>query len=317
MADRTVTPLIAPRSIPGISSNTRLLLQRFYQAATWLDPKLAAHLALTLFMVPARAQPHAADREVLARSRQSRLRVGSGWVQVYEWGPEERPTTFLMHGWSSCGARLTSFVQPLLDAGFRVLAIDAPGHGASSGLRSNLACFVHAIRVVLERRGPIEGIVAHSYGALATLRLLMKQPTVKSGGVVLVGMPPDVQYMMEQFKLVLALRADVQLLLHSLFVQTFGQAPDSYSPGLCSGLPGVPTLVVHDEDDDVAPIDHARVLAGLLPAAEFLRTQGLNHSGPLRDPATIGTITAFLKRKCQEAKPAAQEALLPPPALTL
>jgi len=56
--------------------------------------------------------------------------------------------------------------------------------------------------------------------------------------------------------------------------------------------------------------DAARTISGI-----SLNTREPAGSGLLRDLATIGTITAFLKGECQEARPAAAETFCPPPAL--
>ena len=57
----------------------------------------------------------------------------------------------------------------------------------------------------------------------------------------------------------------------------------------------IPVLVVHDEDDNVAPIAQGTALAEAIPGAVLWRTRGFGHSGALRDPATIQRVIEFLK----------------------
>ena len=54
-------------------------------------------------------------------------------------------------------------------------------------------------------------------------------------------------------------------------------------------------LVVHDEEDNVAPIVQGAALAQSIPGAILWRTRGFGHSGALRDPATIQRVIEFLK----------------------
>jgi pimeloyl-ACP methyl ester carboxylesterase len=57
----------------------------------------------------------------------------------------------------------------------------------------------------------------------------------------------------------------------------------------------IPVMVVHDEDDNVAPLTQGNALAAALPGSTVLLTRGLGHSGGLRDAATIERVVAFLK----------------------
>ena len=62
-----------------------------------------------------------------------------------------------------------------------------------------------------------------------------------------------------------------------------------------SRLPRIPVLVVHDEEDSVAPFAQGAALAASIPGATLWRTRGLGHSGGLRDAATIERVVIFLK----------------------
>ena len=65
-------------------------------------------------------------------ARTIRVPYGHGWIVAREWengssansGNAATPTTpavLLMHGWGSSSSRMAGFVQPLLDAGYRVI----------------------------------------------------------------------------------------------------------------------------------------------------------------------------------------------------
>ncbi len=48
-------------------------------------------------------------------------------LAVYAWG--EGPTVLLAHGWNGRATQFWSFIDPLVDAGFRALSFDMPAHG--------------------------------------------------------------------------------------------------------------------------------------------------------------------------------------------
>jgi pimeloyl-ACP methyl ester carboxylesterase len=206
-----LSPARAPSRIPGVSPQALRALRWFYRCATWISPELAAQLALALFITPARRAPDATDRAILATATRRRIPFGHGYLRVFEWG-DSQGAVLLAHGWSSRAARLSSFVEPLLRHGFRVVAFDAPGHGESSGVCSNVLRYRDAMQVVIQQRAPISAIIAHSLGARAAL-LSLATFSCEVQAACLISVPPDVRYMFEQFKLVLELRADVSRLL--------------------------------------------------------------------------------------------------------
>lgn len=302
-------PAGAPRTIPGVTPALRARLRSVFSILTRVSPRLAARLALTLFLTPPRRRLDAIDVPIVARATRHRLAVPAGEVAALEWAvpaPERgpaasdpaasctMPTVLLLHGWGSHAARFGSFVEPLLAAGYRVVGIDAPAHGESSGKRSDLAQFRVALRRALQEFAPVVGIVAHSMGASAAVWQLAEEPHANLRGLVLLGMPRDVGYMMESFALVLDLRADVKALLIEQFTRRFGEPPDAFSAQRFAARLGVPTLVVHDEEDDVAPLQHAIEFASNTPGSTLRTTRGLNHSGALRDAEIIGEIVDFL-----------------------
>jgi pimeloyl-ACP methyl ester carboxylesterase len=274
-------------------------LRRFFALASRISRPLAARLALELFLRPPRRRTDAVDLPVVARATRRALVLGRGRIRAFEWTrdgmPPDAPAVLLLHGWGSHAARFGSFVGPLLDAGWRVLAIDAPAHGESSGRRSDLAQFRAALRATLDALPPVRAIVAHSLGAAAAVWLLAEEPHDDVGALVVVGMPRDVGYMLDSFALVLDLGQDVQARVRREFLLRFGATPEQFSAHALAARLQVPTLVVHDVDDDVAPLEHAQIFASGLGRGRLTITSGLNHSGPLRDPSTISGIIAFVR----------------------
>jgi pimeloyl-ACP methyl ester carboxylesterase len=255
-------------------------------------------MALALFTVPARFRVDTRQRVLLKHARTSRLPFETGYLRVYHWGTNG-PAVLLAHGWSSCAARLTEFVTPLVQAGFQVIAFDAPAHGYSSGLSADAAACVRALLHVKQHFDPVRAVIGHSLGARAAMLLLSREQCVETRAAVLIASPPDVRYMFEQFKLVLALRLDVQQFLNDEFARAFGDLPESLSIGSGAPQPRCPVLLVHDQEDEVAPFLHAQALAHRLPHATLLATRELRHCGALTHFGTISDIVCFMKLHAQ------------------
>ncbi len=283
------------RTVPGMSPRLQRRLKHSFAITQRVSSRLAGRLALELFLTPPKRKIEDIDVPTLAQAKRKSVKVNGGSVATYAWG-EAGPTVLLLHGWGSHAARFGTFVDPLITAGFRVLAADAPGHGESTGRQSDLPQFRDALRVLLEAEGPVHGIVAHSLGAGASLMLLAEWQPQDLRSLVMFGVPRDIDYVMDSFAAVIGLETDAKRALRSAFMQRFHVNPDHFSaPRLAPRIP-VPALVVHDRDDEVAPFDHAEELLRSLPNGDLHVTEGLGHSGALRDAATIERVVSFLQR---------------------
>ena len=294
-------PQHAPRTVPGLSPRLRERLRKLFRAATRVSPRLAARLALELFLTPPRRKIEAIDRPIVARATKFRLAVGSGQVAGLMWNAPQiaanAPAALLLHGWGSHAARFGSFVDPLLAAGFRVLAIDAPAHGESTGRRSDLPQFREALRAAIDGHGPVSAIIAHSLGAAAAVWLLAEEPREELASLVTIGMPRDIDYMLESFSLVLGLTPEVLGLLRDYVARRTTELAADFSVNRLGARLRIPVLVVHDQDDEVAPIAHAAEFIASLDASHSEITQGLNHSGALRDPRAIEAVVRFVSAR--------------------
>ena len=80
-------------------------------------------------------------------------------------------------------------MDPLVEAGFRVVAFDLPAHGAAAGGETDMIdCAAAVARVMAaqaERGHALHGVVAHSFGGAIALNLAAAHPNLVSGLVLL------------------------------------------------------------------------------------------------------------------------------------
>src|SRR5262245_33403196 len=112
------------------------LLRLLFRAVQVVSPNSAARLAERLFFTPHGSRLTPTMRAVLDRAQPFQVEVEGQRIVGWSWG--EGPAVYLVHGWGSRGGRLSAYVQPLVDAGFRVVAFDALAHGDSGGRMSSM-----------------------------------------------------------------------------------------------------------------------------------------------------------------------------------
>jgi pimeloyl-ACP methyl ester carboxylesterase len=281
-----------PHVTPVLLARMRALL-RLLQAAS---PRLAARVAFWLFLKPQRRELAPSDATFMATARLHEIAAAADRVRVYEWGSGAR-TVLITHGWGSRASRFAPLAATLVERGWRVLALDAPGHGLSPGRRSSLPQFMAALDAVATRLGPVQALIGHSLGALATV-------CARSGSapawfsslqkLVLISMPSGAPFLVEAFHGMFGIKPATAGRLQELFRRRFGTGPAFFVAKPDSAARQLPTLVVHDRHDDIVPFAQSEALLLKLGNARLLTTEGLGHSALTRDAATMLAIGEFL-----------------------
>jgi len=286
-------PLLG-RVVPGVTPDVQRRLRAAFAFAQGISASLAGWLAFLMFCTPPRRRLEPADAPILARAQRSTLRCGKDRFTIYHWD-HAGPTVVLLHGWGSHAARFADFVAPLHAAGFAVIGIDAPAHGTSPGRFSDLPRFRDSLAEVLRANEPIHAVIGHSLGGGAVLTVLAETADHHPKKICLFGVPSDMDYILESFAMMLGLKPPALSNLRARFLAKFGRPATAISVMAAAPSIRIPLLVVHDEDDNVAPIAQGTALVDAVPGAMLWRTRGFGHSGALRDAATIQRVIEFLK----------------------
>jgi pimeloyl-ACP methyl ester carboxylesterase len=282
------------RVVPGVTPTLQRRLRSLFAFLQWLSVPLAGRIAFRMFLTPPRRKVEPGDAPIVALAERATLRCGADKFTVWHWGQGD-PSVVLLHGWGSHAARFANFVAPLRAAGFSVIAIDAPAHGTSPGRLSDLPRFRDSLAEVLRRHAPVHAVVGHSLGGGAVLTVLAETADYHPKKICLFGVPSDMDYILGSFAMMLGLRYAARANLRERFAAHFGRPAAAISVAAAAESVRIPVLIVHDEEDNVAPITQGTALAAAIPHATMWRTQGLGHSGALRDPATIERVVDFLR----------------------
>ena len=237
-------------------------------------------------------------------------------VVTESWG--DGPPVYLMHGWGGYRGQLSAFVAPLTEAGFRVVALDAPGHGESGpGMfgrgRALMPDFINALRAAITRYGAPHGVVAHSLGASAAA--IATLDGLRTSRLVLIAPVSNVMSGIDIFSRAAGVgprvRARMPRRIERITRMSAGHFDIALRAAEDDELP--PALVIHDAGDKRVPFDNGALVAAAWPDARLEPTEGLGHLRILRDPAVLGSVAAFLTgvspRAAAEADPEARSAL--------
>jgi pimeloyl-ACP methyl ester carboxylesterase len=253
------------------------------------------------------AQLSARMTALLAARQCSHLQDKGDTVVLHQWQPvagapkrgARAPHALLSHGWESYGLSYALVIERLRELGFAVTAVDHVAHGESGGDTSGLPRFAEVLHTVAQHlAGQGIGIdlgVGHSLGGGAWLmaatrlgvqprQLLLLAPFIDTPELLgkwlkLHGLPQSAREGMQH----------AMLALHGPTTMAFA---DMDTSALAARL-SVPTTVLQDPKDFIAPMRHARRLAEANPLVRCVKAPGVGHVGVLFHPTTLDALAQF------------------------
>jgi len=267
-----------------------LALRAVFRTVGNVAPETAARWAETIFCTPPRHQPRSGDEAFLETGRRFSVRSGREELAAWEWGTG--PTVVLVHGWGSRAGRFSAMGREILEAGYRVVAYDAPAHGRSTGRLTSLVEFARALESVADTVGAIYGVVGHSLGGAAAVLAL--RDGLAAGRIVLLAAPSDVTRFSTAFADHLRIPPGARTAMRrNLEVRLNARWDDLHIPTIVRHF-RTPALLLHDRGDTDVPFHHAEEIAAAWRGARVVATDGLGHRAILRDAGVVRTTVGFL-----------------------
>ena len=259
-------------------------------------PAVGARWAEALwFRIPS---PHGRRDRLAAPGRPFQVRLDGRTIAGEVWGDEEAEAVYLVHGWGGWGAQLDAFVGPLTGAGLRVVAFDAPSHGASEPGpegpgRSTILELADALAAVVAANGPAHAVVAQSLGATAAAFAIRRGLPVERAAFV-APMADPLPYT-RTFAGRLGFGEQVRTRLVDRIERRVGMPLSAFDvPAMAGQVPTPPLLLVHDRLDAETGWSDSAAIAASWPQARLVTTSGLGHRRILRAPAVIAEVTGFV-----------------------
>ena len=224
-----------------------------------------------------------------------RVPFDGGGLAVTTWG-ESGPAVLLMHGWGGARAQMTGFVEPLLAAGYRVVAYDQPAHGESDGEMTNLLEIAPTMDLIEDREGNFDAIIAHSFGTLVTSYALVNRNFPPPFRLIYLGSFNQLLDSLPRFQILAGLpEALIDGLRHMIY-ENFGKVVlDAIVNETMTQKIDIPALMFHDKADNVTPIEDSRAIARVWKNARLIETEGLGHRGALQSKDVHAQVVGFLK----------------------
>jgi pimeloyl-ACP methyl ester carboxylesterase len=255
-------------------------------------PNLAGKLGFRIFCTPFAVGLKDYQLKFLSTAEKFTIVIEGKKVQCYKWGNGSKKILFV-HGWASHTFRWKNYIEYFSKKDYTVYAFDARGHGLSEGKTLNLIINANYIREVVEHIGAVDAAVCHSFGGFSMAYLLKHFPETAIGKTVIMGAPGEAIefFTFTQEKLKLTDKATKTVV--DRFVKNIKLTPEYFStPAFAKDIKG-PCLIIHDKDDNEAPLKTAEALHKNWEGSKIIITEGLGHH--LKSNELIVAVEKFIE----------------------
>ncbi len=272
------------------------LMGAVLNAGVRVAPQTTAQAAFYLFGFPRPRKVKPKERTFLEEAHLEYLPVGTMRIATYHWGRVGAPVALLVHGWESHAGRWRKIGPGLLAAGYRVVALDAPAHGRSSGWHFNMIRYADVLRVLLEREGPVTLMIGHSVGGASSIWAMgTVGPHLRPRRAVIMASFASLSHVMDNSRQWIGAEPALLDALDDFIERLSGRRIAQYDlTKIVPNLTDVEALLIHDRHDPVTHFHQSEKLCAAWPRARLVATEGLGHG--LTAPEAVEIILNFARQ---------------------
>ena len=260
----------------------------------FLHPYLGMRLAAFFFARPFRYKLMEREIPVLSQAQKSSVNIKKLGKSVfcYHW-EGKGPKIMLMHGWSGRATNFYKIIEALMRLDYDIYAFDAPAHGKSRGLTTNLPEFILTLDSLLSRWGPFDAILGHSGGGFSSSYVCADRPEIKK--LILISPFDQSIDLFEKYYELIGLGEKSRKLMLDYFFRKTNKNISAFSSSISAQSINAKCMIIHDENDREVELYNAINIEKNLKKGKLIVTQGLGHRRILRDDSVIDQIVSFLK----------------------
>ena len=271
-------------------------VQTKFKLLSAISKRKAAEKALVIFGTPfmkSKRKVPVENAEVI------HFQLNNKKLNGYRWNHPQPKKALILHGFGSAAHKFEDYAVLLIGKGFEVLAFDAPAHGDSEGDTTNAIEYSQMIMEVMERFGPIENFIAHSFGGISLCLALEQKTHDANTKVVFIAPATETTSAVDgAFKMLKLKNESVRNEFEKIIFNLTGKNVAWFSIRRAMHNIKASVLWIHDEEDDITPwADALQVKEDNHPNIKFVCTNGLGHRKIYHDKSIKKQVIDFLEKR--------------------
>jgi len=259
-------------------------------ALSLVAPKYAGKKGFDFFCYPMRGKLQSHHHAFFNSAAQAHFDFKQERIQIYQWGNGPRKILFL-HGWQSHSFRWKKYIESYDKEKFTIYALDAPGHGLSTGKFLTVPYYSDVISAFLERVGKVDAVVSHSIGSFSAVYTFHARPDLSPQKLVLLAPPGQAEDFFTFYKTTLGLSGRASNYIRQHFERVVGNPPSYYATHKFVTGFDFPGLIIHDRGDADTHYTNSEKIHRAWRNSKLILTEGFGHN--LRSEEVLREVTAF------------------------
>jgi len=282
----------------ALSSSTYFTIGRLsvkYLGAIF--PSFVCRIVLRHWHRTFRTRSRPSEAEIFRNAYQQSLIFDGQQVMSYSWG-NGKQAILLGHGWNGRAGQFAALIPVLVDAGWKVIAFDAPGHGKSSGNSTSLVQIAGVVTAICSQHPEIKHYIGHSAGGMSGLiaqaHSMWEKPLFAK--MVCIAMPRDSEWLFDLFCDALHATPPMRIRLKKGYLEQQHMA-DWHATSPIELVKGIDThgLLIYDDTDKGIPLEQGKTLAENWKGSKLFVSHGYGHLRLLSSKTVIEQVRDFLK----------------------
>jgi pimeloyl-ACP methyl ester carboxylesterase len=269
------------------------LLKIGFKALELIAPYVAMRTAAHVFSKPIKFRvPKHEKRSIVTYSQQKHhISEIDRDIMVYQW-ENTGEKVLIIHGWSSRGTQIYRIAEKLHQAGFHVVAFDAPAHGKSTGKTTNMLQIIEVTQYLKHYFGDFYALVGHSLGG--NIAHQYARAANKLEKIVTIAAVDKISTIFANFIKMVGLSDKTYTRMTHYFEQKYSVDINDYDTSIAAKEVNIPSLVIHDKQDFDVGYDCAVQIVKNNKNATLMTTEGLGHSKILNDSKVVEAVASFI-----------------------
>ena len=264
-----------------------------FKALELIAPYVAMRTAAHVFSKPIKFRvPKHEKRSIVTYSQQKHhISEIDRDIVVYQW-ENTGEKVLIIHGWSSRGTQMYRIAEKLHQAGFHVVAFDAPAHGKSTGKTTNMLQIIEVTQYLKHYFGDFYALVGHSLGG--NIAHQYARAANKLEKIVTIAAVDKISTVFANFIKMVGLSDKTYRRMTHYFEQKYSVDINDYDTSIAAKEVNIPSLVIHDKQDFDVGYDCAVQIVKNNKNATLMTTEGLGHSKILNDSKVVEAVASFI-----------------------
>ncbi|MBC7385762.1 MAG: alpha/beta hydrolase [Cryobacterium sp.] len=273
---------------PSLKQRTALrVLRSGFRSGSAVLPSFTAERAVRYFITPERLPRPGWENEILESAKCWKLKNG---LAAYTWG--SGPKVLLIHGWDGRGTQMGRIAASIAAAGFEATAIDLPAHGESPGDFTHVVEAKNFILSTGEELGSVRAVIAHSFGACATIYALHEG--LRAERMIDLAGANRFTGIFDRYLDFIHVRGKAREIFRQKLENLVGLDADENFAAVWASHLSQPALIIHDRDDQDAPFADGEEIHAAWKGSRLFSTKGLGHRRILKSREVLEQILNFI-----------------------